>query len=693
MDRNLLSQPTTLMPEALASAVPERKTRVARRLCARCADIDLQKTFINHRYEDIELGSQSTWRPDECDLCDFLSRIFPKVPQSRSGTLPVLSSCLPSTEATEQVRLSAPKLRPAILQRMQHRINTFHIGVPQLAFEQHCRRYFALGTHPGRDLKESVVLVWSNRDLSSQMDITPPMINFNLIKGWLQKIPVQTHGNPEQEVVHYASLHGLEAFNGLSLHVIDCESRSLVRLPTHTQAQYVTLSYVWGSPSEPRIKDDILSDPTPTIKDSITVCQKLGYKYLWVDRYCIPQNDVQERHRQVQQMGAIYRNSALTIVACAGSDPQYGLPGVSQSRIQYPSIMIMHVGYMQVIPVTDDIKHSAWARRGWTYQEALLSQARLYFTDRQVYYEDEESLNCEVNTLAGVKIPDDFDWGDSWIYSRTAWSNSPMDIYNCIRESSTRVLSFPSDAIDVLQGIFATFEEKFQIRHVCGMAFMQSEKSVEPSLRQIQLLKGEIPTMQYSLLFRTNFESIRCGAFPSWSWAGWTGRKDWQPWEKLRKNSRIAIDRNLAFVVAVELAPNLIISWAEFETCYDALRVQSVQSIKIIHIEAYLMPILGYVERERYGVSEGIFKLQDEISFTVLGADEHMTSIKDKKGCAILRLFSPELTYFDIPHMLVRKKGTYWERVIQLDGYYKDQYGSRLYSDRWPGVLQTIRLG
>jgi hypothetical protein len=193
------------------------------------------------------------------------------------------------------------------------------------------------------------------------MEVTTSKVYFNLIKKWLQEIPVRDNEKSEPEVENESSLFGLDALDDISLDVIDCISRSLVRLPAYTQERYVTLSYIWGSPSKPHIIDNLLSDLPPTIEDSITVCQKLGYRYLWVDRYCIPQNDIQERHRQVRQMGAIYHKSALTIVACAGSDPQYGLPGVSHLQTSHSNILIKEVGHIQRIPATIDILASAWA--------------------------------------------------------------------------------------------------------------------------------------------------------------------------------------------------------------------------------------------------------------------------------------------------------------------------------------------
>ena len=696
MDRDLSRELTTLMPEDLDLAAPKKKKDVARRFCGRCASIDLQKAFMAEYsfIKGTELGPQSTWRPDECDLCEFFSRILLIVPQDRFGTLPIPSSGLPSTEITERVRLSAPDSSSVISQGSN---NSIPVGISKLAFEHHCKQKYALGTHSGGDLKGPAILVRSNRDLSSQMEVTTPMVDFNLIKGWLQKISVQNYDNRGPEVAHDASSHGLGASNDMSLHVIDRFIQSLVRLPTHTQAQYVTLSYVWGPLSGPHVNDVIFSNLPPTIKDSIAVCQKLGYKYLWVDRYCIPQDDVEERHRQIQQMGTIYRNSALTIVACAGSDPQYGLPGVSKSRTPHSSILIKDVGHIQQIPVTADIRRSVWAKRGWTYQEALLSQAKLYFTDQQVYYEDEDSVRCEVNDLAGAEVPDDCQVWDTWIYCQEAWFTAPMDVYECIHQFSTRILSFPSDAIDALQGIFAKFEQVFQIGHVCGMAFRMThpeEDAVPCRDPRRQGFTSDIPTLQSSLLFETDLESTRCDAFPSWSWAGWTGEKVWPISYYCH---RWALDPNLAFVVAVEVAPNRTISWREFQTYYDTLRIQSVRSIKFIHIQAYLVPpILGYTQTDNIHDNHVVGRSIDlKDGMRVYTTMKHTTDIKDIEECALIRFFCPSPLYYEsnATHLLVRGRRTYWERVAYVEGFYVSRNGNRIPPKYWPGVLRTFRMG
>jgi hypothetical protein len=65
-----------------------------------------------------------------------------------------------------------------------------------------------------------------------------------------------------------------------------------------------------------------------TIEDVITVTQKLDFRYLWVDRYCINQQREKGKAHQIGKMDEIYMNAELTIIAAAGSNPNYGLPSV-----------------------------------------------------------------------------------------------------------------------------------------------------------------------------------------------------------------------------------------------------------------------------------------------------------------------------------------------------------------------------
>ncbi|KAK8029684.1 hypothetical protein PG993_010975 [Apiospora rasikravindrae] len=185
---------------------------------------------------------------------------------------------------------------------------------------------------------------------------------------------------------------GMESVHGLQ--VIDCATLSVEN--GRPESVYVALSYVWaksggacGSIREEDGKKRLPETLSAVVRDSIKVTQALGYRYLWVDKFCIDQNNPSLKHDQIQQMDAIYRNSALTIISAAGVDETYGLPGVS-SRARRQQLVIRHQG-LTVIQAPKDpqtsIASSHWSTRGWTFQEALLSRRRLVFTDDQMYFE------------------------------------------------------------------------------------------------------------------------------------------------------------------------------------------------------------------------------------------------------------------------------------------------------------------
>lgn len=164
------------------------------------------------------------------------------------------------------------------------------------------------------------------------------------------------------------------------IRVIDCDV---------TEA-FVALSYVWGSARQACevFRTDgghqALPEPLPAVvQDSTQVTKALGFRHLWIDTFYIDQDDPSDKHLQIRQMDRIYRNAELTIIAAAGHDESYGLPGVGiQARPRRPIITLdgARVLWSPKDPhMTITQSHSA--TRGWTFQEAALSRRRLVFTE------------------------------------------------------------------------------------------------------------------------------------------------------------------------------------------------------------------------------------------------------------------------------------------------------------------------
>lgn len=114
----------------------------------------------------------------------------------------------------------------------------------------------------------------SNRTAQTELQsLTPPFISFSRVKELL---------NTCAEYHTDCSLPGQNHVIS-NLRVIDCTTRKVVNAPAN--CEYVALSYVWGSTQS--VNDDLASMSVlpRVLEQSIVVASKLGFKFLWIDRY------------------------------------------------------------------------------------------------------------------------------------------------------------------------------------------------------------------------------------------------------------------------------------------------------------------------------------------------------------------------------------------------------------------------
>ncbi|PVI01806.1 HET-domain-containing protein, partial [Periconia macrospinosa] len=170
-----------------------------------------------------------------------------------------------------------------------------------------------------------------------------------------------------------------------NLRLINCDTGEIKR--AEEGEEYVALSYVWGQEGT-KSKQGSLTYPQ-TVQDAILATRQLGYSRLWIDQYCLDQNNLPEFQAQLQQMDSIYKQAAVTLVAAAGVNANHGLPGVStRLRPPTPSVTI-DSQTLSPLSSTPNLtsKTSKWMSRAWTFQEGLLSTRRLIFTPTQLYFE------------------------------------------------------------------------------------------------------------------------------------------------------------------------------------------------------------------------------------------------------------------------------------------------------------------
>jgi hypothetical protein len=363
-----------------------------------------------------------------------------------------------------------------------------------------------------------------------------PMVEMATVKSWLEHCR-KDHVRDGCQISPKHHLHNLK--------VIDCKSLNIVS--ASSQTIFVALSYVWGEKPEDSV--DSLAFKLPeklpaTIEDAICVATELGYSYLWIDRYCISQHNSAERTVQINQMGRIYANADLTMVAAAGNDPTFGLAGVChRTRSPLESMSIHGRSFVLTPPESKhQINTCPWNTRGWTYQEASLSRRLLVFLDREVYLECSK-MRCNDSihhSLDFEKIS-----GTRSAFLREQHGIHPLDdIFTHLSRYTARNLSWSGDILNGMLGIFDSFERNRQpFVHLEGIpiapdvTYVSYEGSMWLSTPEEQFTSG--------LCWKTSSPSRQRAEFPSWSWTGWYGavreRNRWEGYVHNKFDTQILI--------------------------------------------------------------------------------------------------------------------------------------------------------
>ncbi|PQE16326.1 Heterokaryon incompatibility protein [Rutstroemia sp. NJR-2017a WRK4] len=263
-----------------------------------------------------------------------------------------------------------------------------------------------------------------------------------------------------------------------SFQVIDCKTETVIKAPP--KCAYVALSYVWGEISTTDFPSSLGCAPK-LILDSIEVTKMLKFRYLWVDRYCIDQSDSTGKHEQICQMDMIYASAQVTIIAAGSEDPNRGLHGV-RGTLRIPQL-ILPLGNHRIVSSLvhrsdNGISRSKWATRGWTYQEGLLSTRRLVFSEDQVRFEC-NSMHCSEAIHLPLEEMHDKKTGKMDLYAPIGafqWKDfaiQPWDFMNYVSQFSQRELSFPTDALNAMRGIFNNLEKgRYPVFQLMGVPIM-----------------------------------------------------------------------------------------------------------------------------------------------------------------------------------------------------------------------------
>jgi hypothetical protein len=313
------------------------------------------------------------------------------------------------------------------------------------------------------------------------------------------------------------------------LMLIDCESHRLVSINDFDSdfLEYTTLSYVWGDLDRDTFvdKDDNLLDDTPqVIADAIYLSEVLGFRYLWVDRLCLPKA-IKEREQQSKLVGEIFAQSALTIIVAAGSAVDDGLPGVSLGRIMQMSLKVDNDLFTTTLMRPDlEIASSVWATRGWTFQEAALSRRRLVITPSQIYFQC-QNLHCHESVSVSLHYAPGLNLGRA--FQETGAGTQPEHLRHQIKEYIPKEFTDSKDRLIAFEGILRHYSKlQRSVDNFLGLPlFNVGDFGTEGGVTQTDrlavglawLAQPTSPSYTHVDPYYLAYEEL----FPSWSWLAW----------------------------------------------------------------------------------------------------------------------------------------------------------------------------
>ncbi|KAH8803493.1 heterokaryon incompatibility protein-domain-containing protein, partial [Xylogone sp. PMI_703] len=277
---------------------------------------------------------------------------------------------------------------------------------------------------------KSVLRAYEPRSFNSPFDITfsflgsgaqpfeqpivdPGKFDVTLLRSWLETCR-STHCKCNSPIESEKSHTGSVDTRPFKFRVIDILNDRVIDAPPG--CKYVALSYVWGSGTNLTLKgaDFQYGLPDPecggfarlnretlpqTISDAMSLVEKLGERYLWVDAWCIIQDDKNEMNTIIPMMGQVYKAAQFTIIAASGNAANAGIPGLKPESRCIQSItgtiegiqLILNRKRPSQVDVDFDPRDHVWGTRCWTFQEWLFSNRAMIFTDQGVFWDCRQS--------------------------------------------------------------------------------------------------------------------------------------------------------------------------------------------------------------------------------------------------------------------------------------------------------------
>ncbi|KAK0750879.1 heterokaryon incompatibility protein-domain-containing protein [Schizothecium vesticola] len=322
--------------------------------------------------------------------------------------------------------------------------------------------------------------------------LTPPTLNTPLIAHWLHRCTTShaaTCGTRQYD------LHLLP-----TAHLTHIDTSLLCIVTPSSPVPYAALSYVWGTaPVLRALKSNVAALRRPgafdrpefslpaTIRDAVTLCARLGVRYLWVDSLCIVQDDPASQGEQLRAMGSVYGRAEFTIAALGSRDAGAGIARVGSPRGEGQREEV----FSRRVLALEEGGGATWVCFGgqWTEDVEFASEV-----------EGEEAAG------GGFKL------------GPVTWP-SIRAFADLAEEYATRDLTYASDTVNAFAGILTPMGQWFP----GGLLFGVAEFTFDAGLLWDVRRSGAV--------MRSSGTPVDGGfPFPSWSWISWQGALKFNLW-------------------------------------------------------------------------------------------------------------------------------------------------------------------
>ncbi|KAH8656796.1 heterokaryon incompatibility protein-domain-containing protein, partial [Ilyonectria robusta] len=271
---------------------------------------------------------------------------------------------------------------------------------------------------------------------------------------------------------------------------------------------YVCLSYCWGiglmfKTTKENIAECMQSinfrDLLKIFKDAVGITRQLKKRYLWIDSLCIIQDDNKDWQKEGLRMHETYGNAYLTVAASRSGGPDKGL--FSES--------LYHRLFWRKVQHFDSADGFPLLRRGWVFQEQILSRRVLHFGPQELVWECIEGEECECRCVnEGIDRASNTPKKSLFLFQNNIF------LWNHIASAySSLDLTKENDILPALAGVIKKYKPAADVRYLAGL--WDGEFLLIGLFWYAEKKEGVFPGNYYSDL-KPQPSPYRA---PSWSWA------------------------------------------------------------------------------------------------------------------------------------------------------------------------------